>query len=164
MEVERRGVEGVNCLVLFSSSCEFGAALSLWEKRRQAREVVSTTRAVQAVATEEAVAALYPLPAGSYRKVLLYQPKPRLAELQAELEAAGHPRGLGEAADFLDTQCITFTTAATRKEKLRGRGGRQEEGQSPQARPSLPSPSRQQPVRACGPCPTRPGPRGARSS
>lgn len=51
-----------------------------------------------------------------YRKVLLYQPL-ELAELQAELKHQGIHVATGKLLDFLDTQCITFTTAAARKAK-----------------------------------------------
>ncbi|KAL1765286.1 structure-specific endonuclease subunit SLX4 isoform X1 [Sigmodon hispidus] len=44
-----------------------------------------------------------------------------MAELQAELKQDGIPVAMGKLLDILDTQCITFTTAAARKEKLKQR-------------------------------------------
>uniref|UniRef100_H3B0A2 Structure-specific endonuclease subunit SLX4 n=1 Tax=Latimeria chalumnae TaxID=7897 RepID=H3B0A2_LATCH len=51
-----------------------------------------------------------------YSKILLYQPF-ELAQLQAELKENGIRIAMGKLLDFLDTHCITFTTAAARKEK-----------------------------------------------
>nr|XP_055074005.1 structure-specific endonuclease subunit SLX4 [Misgurnus anguillicaudatus] len=45
-----------------------------------------------------------------YKRVLQYQPLP-LGELQASLKAAGIRLGAGKLLDFLDSQCITFSTA-----------------------------------------------------
>lgn len=45
-----------------------------------------------------------------YGRVLQYQPLP-LAELQASLKAAGIRLGAAKLLDFLDSQCITFSTA-----------------------------------------------------
>ncbi|XP_051977394.1 structure-specific endonuclease subunit SLX4-like isoform X2 [Xyrauchen texanus] len=45
-----------------------------------------------------------------YGRVLQYQPL-SLAELQASLKAAGIRLGAAKLLDFLDSQCITFTTA-----------------------------------------------------
>lgn len=127
VEVERRGVARCYRLVLFSSSCEFGAALESVGEEEAGEEVVSASQAaVQAVATEEAVRRYIRSQPALYRKVLLYQPV-ELAELQAELKQQGIHVASGKLLDFLDTQCITFTTAATRKEKL-GRKRRQPVG------------------------------------
>lgn len=127
MEVERRGVARCYHLVLFSSSCEFGAALESAGEEEAGEEAVSASQAaVQAVATEEAVRRYICSQPALYRKVLLYQPL-ELAELQAELKQQGIRVASGKLLDFLDTQCITFTTAATRKEKL-GRKRRQPTG------------------------------------
>ena len=135
VEVERRGVAGCYRLVLFSSSCEFGVALESAGEEEAGEEAVSASQAaIQAVATEEAVLRYIRSQPALYRKVLLYQPL-ELAELQAELKQQGIRVASGKLLDFLDTQCITFTTAATRKEKLgrkrqqptgkkRGRAGR----------------------------------------
>ncbi|XP_070316915.1 structure-specific endonuclease subunit SLX4 isoform X5 [Odocoileus virginianus] len=106
-----------------SSSCEFGAAL---ESTGEEEVVSASQAAVQAVATEEAVRRYIRSQPALYRKVLLYQPL-ELAELQAELKQQGIRVASGKLLDFLDTQCITFTTAATRKEKL-GRKRRQPTG------------------------------------
>ena len=56
MEVDRRGVARCYHLVLFSSFCEFGAALESVGEEEAGEEVVSASQvAVRAVATEEAV-------------------------------------------------------------------------------------------------------------
>lgn len=84
----------------------------------EGEEGVSTSQAaVQAVATEEAVRRYIRSTPALYRKVLLYQPF-ELAELQAELKQQGIRMATGKLLDFLDAHCITFTTAAARKEKL----------------------------------------------
>lgn len=59
-----------------------------------------------------------------YRKVLMYQPL-ELAELQAELKQDGIRVPMGKLLDILDALCITFTTAAARKEKLKQKGQQQ---------------------------------------
>ncbi|CAJ0957465.1 unnamed protein product [Ranitomeya imitator] len=51
-----------------------------------------------------------------HRRILLYQPLD-LAALQAELKQNGIKIAAGKLLDFLDSHCITFTTASTRKEK-----------------------------------------------
>ncbi|XP_055265324.1 structure-specific endonuclease subunit SLX4 isoform X2 [Moschus berezovskii] len=117
-----------------SSSCEFGAAL---ESAGEEEAVGASQAAVQAVATEEAVRRYIRSQPALYRKVLLYQPL-ELAELQAELKQQGIRVASGKLLDFLDTQCITFTTAATRKEKL-GRKRRQPIGKK-RGRASRPAP------------------------
>lgn len=73
-----------------------------------------------------------------YRKVLLYQPF-ELAELQAELKQQGTHVATGKLLDFLDAHCITFTTAAARKEKL-GRKRRQPLGKKRGRRAGQPGP------------------------
>uniref|UniRef100_A0A6J0V3S5 Structure-specific endonuclease subunit SLX4 n=1 Tax=Pogona vitticeps TaxID=103695 RepID=A0A6J0V3S5_9SAUR len=57
------------------------------------------------------------------RQILLYQPI-ELAGLQAKLKEQGIRIALGKLLDFLDTQCITFTTAEARKEKRTPQKGR----------------------------------------
>ncbi|CAI9172694.1 unnamed protein product [Rangifer tarandus platyrhynchus] len=109
-----------------SSSCEFGAALESAGEEEVGEEVSASQAAVQTVATEEAVRRYIRSQPALYRKVLLYQPL-ELAELQAELKQQGIRVASGKLLDFLDTQCITFTTATTRKEKL-GRKRRQPTG------------------------------------
>ncbi|XP_077130714.1 structure-specific endonuclease subunit SLX4 isoform X2 [Ranitomeya variabilis] len=54
------------------------------------------------------------------KRMLLYQPLD-LAALQAELKQNGIKIAAGKLLDFLDSHCITFTTASTRKEKNRTR-------------------------------------------
>ncbi|KFQ25355.1 Structure-specific endonuclease subunit SLX4, partial [Mesitornis unicolor] len=51
-----------------------------------------------------------------YHKVLFYEPI-ELAELHTELKQNGIKISKAKLLDFLDAQCITFTTAAARKEK-----------------------------------------------
>ncbi|KFZ63953.1 Structure-specific endonuclease subunit SLX4, partial [Antrostomus carolinensis] len=51
-----------------------------------------------------------------YHKVLFYEPI-ELAELHAELKQNGIKISKAKLLDFLDAQCITFTTAGARKEK-----------------------------------------------
>ncbi|KAJ7306088.1 hypothetical protein JRQ81_010454 [Phrynocephalus forsythii] len=57
------------------------------------------------------------------RQLLLYQPI-ELAGLQAELKEKGIRVSLRRLLDFLDTHCITFTTAEARREKRTPRKGR----------------------------------------
>ncbi|XP_057603271.1 structure-specific endonuclease subunit SLX4 isoform X2 [Hippopotamus amphibius kiboko] len=102
-----------------SSSCAFGAALESAGEEEEGEEGVSASQAaIQAAATEEAVRRYIRSKPALYRKVLLYQPF-ELAELQAELKQQGIRVAMGKLLDFLDAQCITFTTAAARKEKLK---------------------------------------------
>ncbi|KAL6091891.1 hypothetical protein STEG23_002817, partial [Scotinomys teguina] len=102
-----------------SSSCEFGAALeSTGEDKDDEEEVRASQAALRAAETEEAVRRYICSKPTLYRKVLTYQPL-ELAELQAELKQDGIPVAMGKLLDILDAQCITFTTAAARKEKLK---------------------------------------------
>lgn len=73
---------------------------------------------MQAADTEEAVRRYICSKPALHRKVLMYRPL-ELAELQAELKQNGIPVAMGKLLDILDAQCITFTTAAARKEKLK---------------------------------------------
>ncbi|ELW72125.1 Structure-specific endonuclease subunit SLX4 [Tupaia chinensis] len=91
-----------------SSSCEFGAAFE------------SASEDDAAADTQEAVRRYIRSQPALYRKVLRYQPF-ELAELQAELRQNGIRVAAGPLLDFLDAQGITFTTAAARKEKLKGK-------------------------------------------
>ncbi|XP_040491345.1 structure-specific endonuclease subunit SLX4 isoform X2 [Ursus maritimus] len=103
-----------------SSSCEFGAALECAEGEEGEEEVSASQVAIHAAATEEALRRYIRSRPALYRKVLLYQPF-ELAELQAELKQHGIRVATAKLLDFLDAHCITFTTAATRKERLHGR-------------------------------------------
>ncbi|XP_064009512.1 structure-specific endonuclease subunit SLX4-like isoform X2 [Pogoniulus pusillus] len=58
-----------------------------------------------------------------YHKVLFYEPI-ELAELHTELKQNGIKISKAKLLDFLDAQCITFTTAKARKEKEQKRKGR----------------------------------------
>uniref|UniRef100_A0A8C6EQJ4 Structure-specific endonuclease subunit SLX4 n=1 Tax=Marmota marmota marmota TaxID=9994 RepID=A0A8C6EQJ4_MARMA len=107
-----------------SSSCEFGATFESAGEDEEGEEAVSASQAaVQAVDTEEAVRCYIRSTPALYRKVLTYQPL-ELAELQAELKQNGIRVATGKLLDVLDTHCITFTTAAARKEKLKQKGRR----------------------------------------
>ncbi|KAM5198617.1 structure-specific endonuclease subunit SLX4 isoform 3-T8 [Hipposideros larvatus] len=122
-----------------SSSCEFGVAFESAGEDEEGEEGVSASQAaVQAVATEEAVRRYIRSTPALYRKVLLYQPF-ELAELQAELRQQGIRMATGKLLDFLDAHCITFTTAAARKEKLE-RKRRQPVGKKKGGRTRQPTP------------------------
>lgn len=136
--------EGVlqNTLVLFSSSsCEFGVAFESAGEDEGEDGVGASQAAVQAVTTEEAVRRYIRSTPALYRKVLLYQPF-ELAELQAELKQQGIRMTTGKLLDFLDAHCITFTTAAARKEKLERKRqqpvGRKKRGKTDQPVPRSP--------------------------
>ncbi|EQB77571.1 hypothetical protein CB1_000398018 [Camelus ferus] len=144
------------------SSCEFGAALESAGEDEAGEEGVSASQAaVQAVATEEAVRRYIRSQPALYRKVLLYQPF-ELAELQAELKQQGICMAMGKLLDFLDAHCITFTTAAARREKLerkrRRRVGKKKQGRTSRPVPPSPSPAISS-LRVCSPL-LEPGPRG----
>lgn len=107
--------------LLSSSSGEFGTAFEFAEKDEEDEDSVSASQAaVQATATEAAVSRFIRSRPDLYRKVLQYQPL-ELAELQAELKQHGIRMATGKLLDFLDAHCITFTTAAARKTKRKGR-------------------------------------------
>ncbi|NXV93308.1 SLX4 endonuclease, partial [Calonectris borealis] len=57
-----------------------------------------------------------------YHKILFYEPI-ELAELHTELKQNGIKISKAKLLDFLDAQCITFTTAGARKEKEQKRKG-----------------------------------------
>uniref|UniRef100_A0A8D1R8A2 Structure-specific endonuclease subunit SLX4 n=1 Tax=Sus scrofa TaxID=9823 RepID=A0A8D1R8A2_PIG len=121
-----------------SSSCESGAALESAGDEESEEGVSASQAADQAAATEEAVRRCIRSRPALYRKVLLYQPF-ELAELQAELKQQGIHVATGKLLDFLDAHCITFTTAAARKEKL-GRKRRQPLGKKRGRRAGQPGP------------------------
>ncbi|KAM4813912.1 structure-specific endonuclease subunit SLX4 isoform 2-T2 [Urocitellus parryii] len=105
-----------------SSSSEFGATFESAGEDEEGEEAVSASQAaVQAVDTEEAVRRYVRSTPALYQKVLTYQPL-ELAELQAELKQNGIRVATGKLLDILDAHCITFTTAAARKEKLKQKG------------------------------------------
>ncbi|XP_062956146.1 structure-specific endonuclease subunit SLX4 isoform X2 [Cynocephalus volans] len=104
-----------------SSSCEFGTAFESAGEAEEAEAGVSTLQmAVQATDTEEVLRRYIRSQPALYRKVLLYQPF-ELAELQAQLKQNGIHVATGKLLDFLDAHCITFTTAAARKDNLKGK-------------------------------------------
>ncbi|XP_054445483.1 structure-specific endonuclease subunit SLX4 [Pteronotus mesoamericanus] len=122
-----------------SSSSEFGVAFeSVGEDEEGEKGVSASQAAVQAVDTEEAVRRYIRSTPALYRKVLLYQPF-ELSELQAELKQQGIRMATGKLLDFLDTNCITFTTAAARKEKFE-RKRRQPMGKKRRGRTDRPIP------------------------
>lgn len=106
-----------------SSSCDFGATFeSASEDEEDESAGVSASQAPsQAPDTEEAVRRYIRSKPALYRKVLMYQPL-ELVELQAELKQDGIHVAMGKLLDILDALCITFTTAAARKEKLKQKG------------------------------------------
>ncbi|XP_069859686.1 structure-specific endonuclease subunit SLX4-like isoform X1 [Dipodomys merriami] len=101
-----------------SSSCEFGATL---ESAGEGEELSASQAAIQTADMEAALRRYVRSRPDLYQKVLKYQPL-ELAELQAELKRDGIHIATTKLLDILDTQCITFTTAAARKEKLKKRG------------------------------------------
>nr|BAC31416.1 unnamed protein product [Mus musculus] len=102
-----------------SSSAEFGAAFEYSDEDKDEEVGVTASQAaIQAADTEEAVRRYIRSKPALHRQVLRYQPV-ELAELQAELKQNGIPVAMGKLSDILDAQCITFTTAAARKEKLK---------------------------------------------
>ncbi|XP_003928518.3 structure-specific endonuclease subunit SLX4 isoform X2 [Saimiri boliviensis] len=104
-----------------SSSCEFGAAFESAGEEEEAEDEVSASQAaVQVADMDEALRCYIRSKPALYQKVLLYQPF-ELGELKAELKQNGLRVSSGRLLDFLDTHCITFTTAAARREKLQGR-------------------------------------------
>uniref|UniRef100_A0A2K5D4M6 Structure-specific endonuclease subunit SLX4 n=1 Tax=Aotus nancymaae TaxID=37293 RepID=A0A2K5D4M6_AOTNA len=104
-----------------SSSCEFGAAFESGGEEEEGEDEVSASQAaVQVADTDEALRRYIRSKPALYQKVLLYQPF-ELGELKAELKQNGLCVSSGRLLDFLDTHCITFTTAAARREKLQGR-------------------------------------------
>ncbi|XP_063082468.1 structure-specific endonuclease subunit SLX4 isoform X3 [Cavia porcellus] len=109
-----------------SSSCEFGAAFeSAGDNEEDESAGVGASQAASQVPdTEEAVRCYIRSKPALYRKVLMYQPL-ELAELQAELKQDGIRVPMGKLLDILDALCITFTTAAARKEKLKQKGQQQ---------------------------------------
>lgn len=148
LRVLERSVTKCFCLVLCSSSFEFGAALESAGDEEGQEEVSVPQTAVQAAATEEAVRRYIRSRPALYRKALLYQPF-ELAELQAELKQHGIHMALGKLLDFLDAHCITFTTSAARKEKLQ-RKRQRPVGKKKGDRASRPvCPSRPRPSAAC---------------
>ncbi|XP_040853530.1 structure-specific endonuclease subunit SLX4-like [Ochotona curzoniae] len=98
-----------------SSSAEFGAALESAGDEEQG--ISASQAAMPAADVEEAVRRYIRSTPALHRKVLLYQPL-ELAELQTELRQNGIRVAMGKLLDILDAHCITFTTAAARKEKL----------------------------------------------
>ncbi|XP_023567168.1 structure-specific endonuclease subunit SLX4 [Octodon degus] len=104
-----------------SSSGEFGAAFECAGDDEDEDGGLSMSQASRALDPEEAVRRYIRSKPELYRKVLTYQPL-ELAALQAELKQDGIRVAMGKLLDTLDTLCITFTTAAARKEKLKQKG------------------------------------------
>ncbi|XP_036885753.1 structure-specific endonuclease subunit SLX4 isoform X1 [Sturnira hondurensis] len=117
-----------------SSSSEFGVAFESIGEDEEGEKGVSAS---QAVDVEEAVRCYIRSTPALYRKVLLYQPF-ELSELQAELKQQGIRMATGKLLDFLDANCITFTTAAARKEKFE-RKKQQPMGKKKRGRPQRPA-------------------------
>lgn len=124
-----------------SSSWEFGTAFESAGEEEEGEDSVSASQAaVQAAATEAAVSHFIRSRPALYRKVLQYQPL-ELAELQAQLKQHGIRVAAGKLLDFLDAHCITFTTAAARKEKTRRKGRRPGSKSKGRKAKRLPAPS-----------------------
>ncbi|KAF6127292.1 SLX4 structure-specific endonuclease subunit [Phyllostomus discolor] len=117
-----------------SSSSEFGVAFESIGEDEEGEKGLSAS---QAVDVEEAVRCYIRSTPALYRKVLLYQPF-ELSELQAELKQQGIRMATGKLLDFLDANCITFTTAAARKEKFE-RKKQQPVGKKRRGRPHRPA-------------------------
>lgn len=99
-----------------SSANEFETAFASGEEEEE-ESISSSQAAVKEKDKVEAVRQYLHLNPDLHRKILLYEPI-ELSGLQAELKQNGIKISMGKLLDFLDTQCITFTTAAARKEKL----------------------------------------------
>ncbi|XP_053550837.1 structure-specific endonuclease subunit SLX4 [Bombina bombina] len=83
--------------------------------------VAPSQQAGREAATAEAVKLYIEEHPALHKSILLYQPL-ELAALQTELKQAGIKMAAGKLLDYLDARCVTFTTAAARKEKKsRGR-------------------------------------------
>jgi len=61
-----------------------------------------------------------------YKKILRYQPQ-ELVSLQQQIKSDGINCPLGKLVDFLDKQCITFTTAGSRTRAPKKRGRKKKE-------------------------------------
>ncbi|KAM8960397.1 structure-specific endonuclease subunit SLX4 [Pelodytes ibericus] len=86
--------------------------------------VAASQQASREAATTETVRRFIEDRPELHRRILLYQPLD-LGAVQAELKQNGIKMAAGKLLDFLDSHCVTFTTATTRKEKkvkkIRGR-------------------------------------------
>ncbi|XP_074136086.1 structure-specific endonuclease subunit SLX4 isoform X2 [Sminthopsis crassicaudata] len=92
---------------------------TVFESEGEEEEGITASQAAAQVADkEEAVRRYIRSHPALYQKILLYQPF-ELADLQAELKQNGIKFAMGKLLDFLDAHCITFTTAGSRKEKLK---------------------------------------------
>ncbi|KAM3916409.1 structure-specific endonuclease subunit SLX4 [Leptodactylus fuscus] len=78
--------------------------------------VAASQAASKEALTAEAVRRFIETQPDLHKKVLLYQPLD-LTTLHAELKQNGIKIAAGKLLDFLDLHCVTFTTAAARKEK-----------------------------------------------
>ncbi|XP_006874965.1 PREDICTED: structure-specific endonuclease subunit SLX4 [Chrysochloris asiatica] len=110
-----------------SSTGEFGVAFESEGADEGEEGVTASQAATRTADTEAAVWRYIRSQPALYLKVLRYQPL-ELAALQAELRQNGIRLATGKLLDFLDAQCITFTTAAARKERLQRKRGRRPAG------------------------------------
>lgn len=87
--------------------------------------VAASQAASKEALTAEAVRRFIEARPDLHKQILLYQPLD-LAALHAELKLNGIKVAAGKLLDFLDSHCVTFTTAAARKEKKsrRRKGGK----------------------------------------
>ncbi|XP_048350439.1 structure-specific endonuclease subunit SLX4 isoform X2 [Sphaerodactylus townsendi] len=116
-------VDGDMSVILQSSSTEFETSMQTEEEEEDISPSQSSRReADKLVALRQYIHSRPAL----CRQILLYEPF-ELTGLQSELKQNDIRIGLGRLLEFLDTHCITFTTAETRREK-RQRNGRQGRG------------------------------------
>ncbi|XP_063286617.1 structure-specific endonuclease subunit SLX4 [Pelobates fuscus] len=99
-----------------STKNEFETAFAEEEDDDDEDPCAPSQEAGRKAATEEAVRKFIEQRPDLYRRILLYQPL-ELGAVQAELKQSGIKMAAGKLLDFLDAHCITFTTAAARKEK-----------------------------------------------
>ncbi|KFV67422.1 Structure-specific endonuclease subunit SLX4, partial [Dryobates pubescens] len=94
----------------------FEACAFASEEEEEEEEFSASQAAVREEEKLEAVRCYIRSNTALYHKVLFYEPI-ELAELHAELKHNGIKISRAKLLDFLDAQCITFTTAKARKEK-----------------------------------------------
>ncbi|KAG8433235.1 hypothetical protein GDO86_017495 [Hymenochirus boettgeri] len=107
------GASDTSSLSQSSAANEFETAFA---DEEEDETVTASQQVGREVATAEAVKKFIENRPDLYKRILLYQPL-ELAALQAELKQGGIKVSSGKLLDFLDAHCVTFTTAAARKEK-----------------------------------------------
>ncbi|NXG48138.1 SLX4 endonuclease, partial [Psilopogon haemacephalus] len=94
----------------------FEACAFASEEEEEEEEFTASQAAAREEEKLEAVRCYIRSNTALYHKVLFYEPI-ELNELHAELKQNGIKISRAKLLDFLDAQCITFTTAKARKEK-----------------------------------------------